>query len=84
MIFHETGKNTKDTPRLSISGDILLTMKEGVKSEHNLPSPSTWMKTIKWCKNNTMPLTNVNIRPGINKADTPSGAEGQWIGGDFC
>ena len=30
-----------------------------------------------------MPLTNVNIRPGINKADTPSGAEGQWIGGDF-
>jgi hypothetical protein len=30
-----------------------------------------------------MPLTNVRIAPGINKADTPSGAEGQWIGGDF-
>jgi hypothetical protein len=30
-----------------------------------------------------MPLTNVRIVPGINKADTPSGAEGQWIGGDF-
>jgi len=30
-----------------------------------------------------MPLTNVTIRPGINKADTPSGAEGQWIDGDF-
>jgi hypothetical protein len=30
-----------------------------------------------------MPLTNVIIRPGINKADTPSGAEGQWIDGDF-
>jgi hypothetical protein len=30
-----------------------------------------------------MALTNVNIRPGINKADTPSGAEGQWIDGDF-
>jgi len=30
-----------------------------------------------------MPLTNVQIRPGINKADTPSGAEGQWIDGDF-
>jgi uncharacterized protein (TIGR02466 family) len=44
MIFHETGKNNKDTPRLSISGDILLTMKEGVKSEHNIPSPSTWKK----------------------------------------
>ena len=30
-----------------------------------------------------MPLTNVTIRPGMNKADTPSGAEGQWIDGDF-
>jgi len=30
-----------------------------------------------------MPLTNVTIAPGINKADTPSGAEGQWIDGDF-
>ena len=44
MMFHETGKNTKDIPRLSISGDIMLTMKEGVKSEHNIPSPATWMK----------------------------------------
>jgi len=30
-----------------------------------------------------MPLANVKIVPGINKADTPSGAEGQWIDGDF-
>ena len=30
-----------------------------------------------------MPLTNVQIRPGINKADTPSGAEGQWIDGNY-
>ena len=30
-----------------------------------------------------MPLTNVKIVPGFNKADTPSGAEGQWIDGDF-
>jgi len=30
-----------------------------------------------------MPLTNVQIRPGLNKADTPSGAEGQWIDSDF-
>ena len=43
MMFHETGKN-KRSPRLSISGDIMLTMKEGVKSEHNIPSPATWMK----------------------------------------
>jgi len=30
-----------------------------------------------------MALTNVRIAPGFNKADTPSGAEGQWIDGDF-
>jgi len=30
-----------------------------------------------------MPLANVQIRPGINKTDTPSGAEGQWIASDF-
>ena len=30
-----------------------------------------------------MPLRNVKIVPGFNKADTPSGAEGQWIDGDF-
>tara|TARA_R100001591_G_scaffold29204_1_gene40241 strand:- start:3480 stop:5399 length:1920 start_codon:yes stop_codon:yes gene_type:complete len=30
-----------------------------------------------------MPLTNVQIRPGLNKSDTPSGAEGQWIDSDF-
>jgi uncharacterized protein (TIGR02466 family) len=42
MIFHETQLNTKDKPRISISGDIMLTMKPGIKSEHNIPSPSTW------------------------------------------
>ena len=30
-----------------------------------------------------MPLRNVRIAAGFNKADTPSGAEGQWIDGDF-
>ena len=30
-----------------------------------------------------MPLTNVRITPGLNKSDTPSGAEGQWIDSDF-
>jgi uncharacterized protein (TIGR02466 family) len=44
MIFHETGMNTKHEPRISISGDIMITMKEGVKSEHNIPSPATWKK----------------------------------------
>ena len=44
MIFHETGKNPIDKPRISISGDIMITMKEGIKSEHNIPSPSTWKK----------------------------------------
>jgi uncharacterized protein (TIGR02466 family) len=44
MIFHETGKNLKQEPRISISGDVMITMKPGVKSEHNIPSPSTWKK----------------------------------------
>ena len=30
-----------------------------------------------------MPLTNVKIIPGFDKTDTPSGAEGKWIDGDF-
>lgn len=30
-----------------------------------------------------MPLANVKIVPGLNKSDTPAGAEGQWIDGDF-
>ena len=43
-IFHETEINKTNTPRISISGDILITMKPGVKSEHCFPSPSTWKK----------------------------------------
>jgi hypothetical protein len=30
-----------------------------------------------------MPLTNVLIRPGLNKTETPTGSEGQWIDSDF-
>ncbi len=30
-----------------------------------------------------MPLTDVKIQPGFNKQATPTGAEGQWIDGDF-
>jgi uncharacterized protein (TIGR02466 family) len=44
MLFHETQENTTDKPRISISGDIMLTMKPNIKSEHNIPSPSTWKK----------------------------------------
>ena len=44
MLFHETGINEKEEPRISISGDVLLTMRKGIKSEHNMPSPTTWKK----------------------------------------
>ena len=44
MLFHETGMNKKENPRISISGDVLLTMRKGIKSEHNMPSPTTWKK----------------------------------------
>jgi len=44
MIFHETQINTTDKPRISISGDILLTMKPNIVSEHNIPSPTMWKK----------------------------------------
>ena len=44
MLFHETGINEKEEPRISISGDVLLTMRKGLKSEHNMPSPTTWKK----------------------------------------
>jgi len=44
MLFHETQVNTTDKPRISISGDIMLTMKPNVVSEHNIPSPITWKK----------------------------------------
>jgi hypothetical protein len=30
-----------------------------------------------------MPLTDVKIQPGFNKQVTPTGAEGQWVDGDF-
>ncbi len=43
-LFHETDINKTKIPRISISGDVLITMKSGVKSEHCFPSPATWMK----------------------------------------
>jgi uncharacterized protein (TIGR02466 family) len=43
-LFHQTQINHQDKPRISISADILLTIKEGIKAEHGLPSPNTWKK----------------------------------------
>jgi len=39
---HHTEMNTTDQARISISGDILLTMKKGIKTEHCIPHPSGW------------------------------------------
>ena len=41
-LLHYTEINTKKQARISISGDILLTMKAGVKTEHCIPHPSGW------------------------------------------
>lgn len=41
-LLHQTEINTKDEARISISGDILLTMKEGIKTEHCIPHPKGW------------------------------------------
>ena len=43
-MLHYTESNQKDEPRISISADVLLTMKKGIKSEHCLPCPETWSK----------------------------------------
>lgn len=43
-LLHYTEENQKERPRISISADIILTMKPGVVSEHCLPSPDTWKK----------------------------------------
>ena len=40
--LHGTEINTKDEPRISISADILLTMKQGISTEHCIPHPSGW------------------------------------------
>ena len=41
-LLHYTEVNTQKEARISISGDILLTMKKGIKTEHCLPHPSGW------------------------------------------
>jgi uncharacterized protein (TIGR02466 family) len=41
-LLHYTEVNTQEEARISISGDILLTMKPGIKTEHCIPHPSGW------------------------------------------
>jgi uncharacterized protein (TIGR02466 family) len=41
--LHQTEINTKDEPRNSISADILLTMKQGISTEHCIPHPKGWL-----------------------------------------
>jgi uncharacterized protein (TIGR02466 family) len=41
-LLHYTEINTQEEARISISGDILLTMKKGIKTEHCIPHPSGW------------------------------------------
>ena len=42
-LMHKTLDNTKDKQRISISSDILLTMKSGVSAEHCIPHPNGWL-----------------------------------------
>lgn len=44
-LFHATEPNMQDNLRISISGDVLLTMRQGISSEHCLPSPEHWAKS---------------------------------------
>ena len=42
-LFHGTQKiNMTEVPRVSISGDIMITAKPGAVTEHLVPHPSTW------------------------------------------
>ena len=44
-VYHGTQKvNKTDIPRISISGDIIITAKPGVVTESLIPHPSTWRK----------------------------------------
>ena len=41
-LLHQTEINKKKIARISLSADILLTMKKGIKTEHCIPHPSGW------------------------------------------
>ena len=42
-VYHGTQKiNMTDIPRISISGDIIITAQPGVVTEHMIPHPTTW------------------------------------------
>ena len=43
-VYHGTEKvNKTDIPRISISGDILITAKQGAVTENLIPHPTTWL-----------------------------------------
>ena len=41
-LLHYTETNERDIPRISISADVILTMKNGISTEHCLPHPKSW------------------------------------------
>jgi len=43
ILLHQTEVNTKKIPRISLSADVLLTMKKGIKTEHCIPHPKGWL-----------------------------------------
>lgn len=45
-LLHATEINTKNEARISISSDILFTMKKGVSAEHCIPHPYGWLTVL--------------------------------------
>ena len=43
ILLHYTETNTKNAARISLSADVLLTMKKGIKTEHCIPHPEGWL-----------------------------------------
>jgi len=43
ILLHQTEVNTKKVARISLSADVLLTMKKGIKTEHCIPHPDGWL-----------------------------------------
>jgi len=43
ILLHHTEKNTKNKVRISLSADVLLTMKKGIKTEHCISHPDGWL-----------------------------------------
>ena len=43
ILLHQTEINKKNVARISLSADVLLTMKKGIKTEHCIPHPEGWL-----------------------------------------